>query len=142
MSDLKVVVSRMIKAPIERVYNAWLDPETLAKFMTPAEGIVVPVAEADPQVGGRFRFVMQNGDETYPHGGEYLTLKPYSQIVISWESPFSAEGSTVTVNLSEADEGTHIELIHLKFPDVETRDSHSNGWGRILDCLTQTLEGA
>ena len=141
MSDLKVTVSRTIKAPIERVYNAWLDPITMARFMTPAPDIVVPQAETDPRVGGRFSFVMQNGDEQYPHGGEYLTLTPYSQIVISWESPFSAAGSTVTVNLKETADGTHIELIHLKFPDAETRDSHENGWGHIVDCLLQVLEG-
>ena len=139
MSELTLNVSRTINAPIQSVYNAWLDPEMLAQFMTPGEGMTVPKAEADPREGGRFSIVMAAGDQEIPHGGEYKKLVPHSQIVFTWESPFSIEGSTVTLNLSESDQGTELELIHVKFPNEESRTNHEGGWKAILECLDKAL---
>lgn len=140
MSDLTLNVSRTIKAPAKAVYNAWLNPEMLAKFMIAGEGMCIPRAEADAREGGRFTVIMAAGDKEIPHGGEYKKLNPYSQIVFTWESPFSVEGSTVTLNLEEVADGTNLELIHVKFRDEETRDNHGHGWGSILSHLAKSLE--
>lgn len=139
MTDLSLNVARTIKAPIERVYNAWLDPAMLARFMIPGEGMTVPKAEADPRVGGRFSIVMAAGDDELPHGGEYKELNPHTRIVFTWESPFSIDGSTVTIDLSEVDDGTHVELTHVKFPDEESRNNHEAGWGAILGNLDEVM---
>ena len=138
-SDLTLNITRKIKAPAEAVYNAWLNPEMLAKFMIAGEGVSIPRAEADPREGGRFTIIMASGDKEIPHGGEYKTLNPFSQIVFTWESPFSVEGSTVTLNLKEAVDGTNLELIHVKFRDEEMRDNHKHGWGAILSSLEKAL---
>lgn len=137
MTDLSLTVARTIKAPIERVYNAWLDPDTLARFMLPGEGTSVPKAETDPRVGGRFTIIMAAGADELPHGGEYKELNPHNKIVFTWESPFSIEGSTVTINLKEVAEGTHLELTHVKFPSEESRDNHQGGWTAILEKLDE-----
>lgn len=139
MNELKLSVSRTINAPIESVFNAWLNPDMLAKFMIPGEGMTVPKAEANAVTGGRFDIVMQAGDKEIPHGGQYLELVPYSRIVFTWESPFSIEGSTVTLDLSSAGDGTLINLVHVKFPDAESRTNHEGGWSRILAQLDQTV---
>lgn len=139
MSELSLTVSRTIKAPIESVYNAWLNPALLAKFMIPGEGMSVPSVETDAHEGGRFSIIMAAGDRELPHGGVYQKLDPFSTIIFTWESPFSTDGSTVTLNFSEVDEGTHIELIHVKFLDEESRDSHEAGWGAILTQLEAVL---
>jgi len=135
MTELSLNVSRTINAPIEAIYNAWLDPATLSKFMLPAEGMPEPKTEVDAKEGGRFTVLMVVGENEIPHGGEYKVLNPYSQIVFTWESPFSTDGSTVTLNLTEVEEGTAIELIHVKFPSEESRVNHEGGWTRILECL-------
>jgi uncharacterized protein YndB with AHSA1/START domain/predicted transcriptional regulator len=132
MSELSLAVSRTINAPIETTYNAWLDPTMLAEFMIAGEGMTVPRAEADAREGGKFSIIMAMGDQELPHGGEYQKLDPYSQIIFTWESPFSVPGSTVTLNFREVDEGTNIELLHVKFLDEESRDSHEQGWAAIL----------
>jgi len=139
MSDLSLQIDREIKAPVEAVYNAWLNPEMLARFMIPGEGMSVPKSEANPVVGGRFDIVMAAGDQELPHGGEYKTLTPFSLIVFTWESPFSVEGSTVTLKLTPTDSGTHIELIHMKFSDEESRSNHDGGWSSILAALDSAL---
>lgn len=139
MTDLTLNVSRTIKAPIERVYNAWLDPSMLARFMIPGEGMSVPKAEADPRIGGRFSIIMAAGDNEMPHGGEYKALDPHNHIVFTWESPFSVEGSTVTIDLKEVSDGTHLSLTHVKFPNEESRDNHESGWAAILEKLDSVV---
>lgn len=141
MTSLSLTTSRRIDAPIETVFNAWLDAATLAKFMIPGEGMSVPSAEADGREGGRFSLVMKAGDQEIPHAGTYLTIDRYSKIVFTWESPFSVDGSTVTLNLSSTDDGaTNIELTHVKFPDETSRDNHHQGWDAILAVLASIVE--
>ncbi len=139
MAELSLSVSRIIKAPIKSVFNAWLDPEMLSKFMLPGENMTVPKVEVDAREGGRFSIIMATAENEMPHGGEYKKLTPYSQIIFTWESPFSIEGSTVTLNLSETEEGTNIEIIHVKFPNEESRTNHEGGWTAILACLATEL---
>ena len=139
MSELKLTTSRHINAPVERVFEAWLDPEMLARFMLPADGMSVPSAAAEPVVGGRFEIVMQAGEQQIPHGGEFKVIDRHSQIVFTWESPFSIDGSTVTLNFKPVDSGTELELIHVKFPDAQSRDNHLGGWGNILATLDSVL---
>ena len=52
MSELSLTTTRQINAPVEKVFNAWLSPETLKKFMLPGEGMHVPKAEVDPRSAG------------------------------------------------------------------------------------------
>jgi len=139
MSELSLNVSRTITAPTETVYNAWLNPELLAQFMIAGEGMSVPKVETDPREGGRFMLIMAAGDQELPHGGEYQKLDPYSQIIFTWESPFSADGSTVTLNFNEVDEGTNVELVHVKFIDDNSRNQHEMGWAAILAQLDAVL---
>ncbi|MEP1208860.1 MAG: SRPBCC domain-containing protein [Rhizobiaceae bacterium] len=140
MSELTLTTSRHIAAARQVVFDAWLNPEILARFMLPGEGMSVPSASVEPEVGGRFEIIMQAGDQQIPHGGEYKEINRLDRIVFTWESPFSVDGSTVTLNFSEAQSGgTDVELIHVKFTDQQTRDNHLGGWENILANLDQTL---
>ncbi len=142
MSELSLKVSRILKAPVTAVYNAWLNPEMLARFMIPSEGMSVTEVEVDASEGGKFHILMKSPEKPYPHSGEYKKLNPYSQIVFSWESPFSIDGSEVTLNFSEVANGTKIEIIHVKFPSEESRTSHEGGWESILRVLDGVLTSA
>ena len=39
MTELSLNVTKNVNAPIERVFDAWLNPETLASFMQPMPGM-------------------------------------------------------------------------------------------------------
>lgn len=138
MTELSCNITRTINAPIEAVFNAWLDPKMLAKFMIPRPGMTVPKSEANPVEGGRFDIVMA-GEKEMPHGGVYKKISPHSQLVFTWESPFSVAGSTVTLDLVAADGGTEISLTHVKFQDEGIRDNHIGGWTHILETLSTAL---
>ena len=140
MNDLTLSVNKTINAPIEKVFNAWLDPKMLAQFILPMPGMPQPKVENQPEQGGRFSIVMRVGDNDIPHTGEYLEVIRSSKLVFSWISPFSIEGSTVTINFSQAgDDKTYVELTHVRFIDEEARSDHEGGWTNILDALNVTL---
>lgn len=139
MDDMMVTVNRRISAPVETVFNAWLDPEMLARFMLPGDGMSVPKAVSDARVGGRFTIIMAAGDDEIPHGGEYRAIDRHSKLVFTWESPFSIDGSTVTLNFADAGGATDLELIHVKFPSEESRNNHEGGWNAILNKLSDVM---
>jgi uncharacterized protein YndB with AHSA1/START domain len=93
MTELSLTLNRRINAPAQKVFDAWLDPKMLARFMVTCEGGSVPKAETEARVGGRFHIVMKPGGEEIPHEGTYKTIDPHRQIIFTWESPFSADGS-------------------------------------------------
>ncbi|MCH6564937.1 MAG: SRPBCC domain-containing protein [Proteobacteria bacterium] len=136
MNDLICKLSRVINAPIDKVFDAWLDPQLLARFMLPMPGMPQPKTEVDGRVGGRFTIHMDVGEKIIPHSGTYLELDRPNRLVFSWESPFSTDGSTVTLEFTAQDKAkTRLELTHVRFIDEETRDNHEIGWGNILAAL-------
>lgn len=64
---LAATARRFISAPPRTVFDAWLDPGLLARFMTPAPGTTVPHAAVQARVGGRFEITMKIGGTEIPH---------------------------------------------------------------------------
>ena len=140
MNDLTVNLNKTINAPIERVFDAWLDPAMLAQFILPMPGMPEPEVENDAREGGSFSIVMDVGDNKIPHTGTYLIINRPIELSFTWQSPFSVDDSQVTLLLSVIDTNTtHIELTHNKFIDEETRSNHAGGWSNILDMLREII---
>jgi uncharacterized protein YndB with AHSA1/START domain len=140
MTDLTVNITKTIHAPIEEVFDAWLNPETLSQFMLPMPGMPQPQTEIDAREGGTFTIIMQVGDNKIPHTGKYLEISRPEKLVFTWESPFSTDGSIVTLKFTDVGENkTFVELTHLKFIDEESRENHEGGWGNILESLNKIL---
>ncbi len=136
MSDLVLSVNKRINAPIEKVFDAWLDAATLAKFILPMPGMPEPEVENSPKQGGRFKIVMHVGENDIPHTGEYLEINRPNRLVFTWKSPFSTDDSTVTIDFTKtADNVTDVKLTHVRFIDEEARLNHEGGWANILDAL-------
>ena len=140
MTDLTVNVSKIIEAPITKVFDAWLDPNTLAKFMLPMPGMEDSQVENEPHEGGAFTIIMQVGDNKIPHTGKYLVIDRPEKLVFTWESPESVDDSVVTLNLTKlSDNKTNIELTHVKFIDEKRRSNHEGGWGNIINKLNEVV---
>ncbi|PSL20618.1 SRPBCC family protein [Shimia abyssi] len=140
-TELSLTVSRHLPFAPERVFDAWLDPETMRKFLVPGPGMTVPEATSDPRVGGRFRVVMQapDMDECWPHEGEYLLIDRANRLRFTWVSGYTQDNSEVTLDLKPKGTGTDITLTHIRFPNQESRDNHEGGWTMILAALETAL---
>ena len=132
----EITLSKDIQAPRKAVFDAWLDTASLAEFIRPAEGITIPKAEVDPQVGGKFSIIMQMGDQELPHSGEYLKIKRYDELVFTWNSNHAGEGSVVTLGFEElSPDETRLTLHHTGLPSEDSRNAHQGGWSQILEAL-------
>lgn len=136
MTDLSVTISRNINAPIEQVFDAWLDPALLSRFILPAPGMPQPQVRNEPREGGSFEIIMQVGDDKLPHTGNYLVIERPHRLQFSWQSAYSADDSSVTLEFSALDsQTTRVELTQVKFLHEEARSDHEGGWRNILDQL-------
>ena len=67
---VSVCVTRRFSASPERVFDAWLDPDTAGRWLfTTATGQMVR-AEVDPRVGSSFTFTERRNGEDVEHTGE------------------------------------------------------------------------
>jgi uncharacterized protein YndB with AHSA1/START domain len=130
-----VRVSRRIGAPPERVFDAWLDPQSLSVWMCPG-ATTRAEATLEPRVGGRFRIVMHGEGKTYEHTGEYQVIERPRRLVFTWASAFAGE-TRVSVEFEPADGGTKLTLTHEGFVDAEVAKKHKGGWGEILAKLAR-----
>lgn len=139
-TELKLHVTRTIPATPEALFDAWLDPAMLARFMTPGENMTVPEAKTDPRVGGRFSILMRAGDKDLPHEGTYKEIDRPNRLVFTWESHHSTvEDSTVTLDFKPEGEGTRIDLTHVRFESEEMRNNHEMGWTAIVEALGKVV---
>ena len=140
MTDLTVTLNKTIQAPIEKVFDAWLNPKTLSKFMMPMPGMPASDVESDAREGGSFTIIMHVGEDKLPHTGEYLEINRPDKLVFTWASHRSVDNSTVTLNFTKIDDNkTNISLSHVKFIDEAARSDHEGGWGNILDKLNEIM---
>jgi uncharacterized protein YndB with AHSA1/START domain len=139
MSEMSVVVSREFEAPVAKVFEAWLDPKVLAKFMNPCVGGPDATVTNDPVEGGAFEIIMKAEDKDIPHRGVYRKIDRYTRLVFTWDSPFSLPDSVVTLDFTERNGGTALTLTHVKFASEEARKGHEGGWTGILASLEPVL---
>ena len=141
MTELKVNIEKTINAPIEKVFDAWLNAKMLAKFMRGMPEMADTDVEIDAREGGRFTFTMNLGDEKIPHTGKYLEIRRPGKLVFTWESQYSVvDNSTVTLNFVKIDDHkTSIRLTHVKFINEEARSGHEEGWGNVLNALNAAM---
>jgi len=140
MTDLTVNINKTIHAPIEKVFDAWLNPKVLSQFMMPMPEMPESDVENDVREGGSFTIIMHAGDDQLPHTGKYLEISRPDKLVFTWVSHCSVDNSIVTLNFSKiAENETNISLSHIKFLDEKTRIDHQGGWGNILDKLNDIM---
>ncbi len=129
-SKPSLTLKRRLKAPPDKVYQAWTQPEQMTRWWggnNPASR----VAETDVRVGGRFH-VGFRGDTGEQHdvSGHYREIVPNRRLVFSWAWRTTPDReSQVTIDLKPDGEGTLLTLTHEQFFSEKARDDHSVGWG-------------
>lgn len=135
-----VRVAKHCSASPERVFDAWLDPETARKFLFATKTGKIVRAEIDARVGGAFVLVDRREGEDIEHTGTYLEIDRPRRLVFDFAVPkFSAQRTKVTVEVQPAAGGSRVTLTHDGvLPDYEERTRQ--GWTMILDGLTAAIK--
>lgn len=140
-------LTRVIKAPAERIYKAFLDPDALAKWIPP-HGFTGHVHQMDARVGGSYRmsFSTINKSWTQFFGGKYLELKPYEKIVhtdsFEGNDPNFPPGHEmkVTVTFRPVKDGTQVDIVQENIPKGPAGEGAPEGWKQSLDNLQRLCE--
>jgi uncharacterized protein YndB with AHSA1/START domain len=109
------------------------------ELLTTAEGLVRwvgPEAAAEPEPGGRLRWMHPNGATVV---GRFVELDPPRRLVFTygWEDGrmgVPPESTTVEIELSEAEGVTTLRLVHRGLPP-EAVEPHEHGWQYFLGRL-------
>jgi len=137
--ETRLTIRKILPARREAVYDAWLDPGSLAEWMRPNEGIR-STAETDPRVGGAFRILMRHSGGEYDHRGVYRVLDRPSKIVFTWISDGTDQReSLVTIELFERGSETELVLTHEALPNAVQTERHREGWTGIAGALARYL---
>lgn len=139
-SKPSLALKRRLKAPPEKIYEAWTVPEKMIGWWG-ASNAASRTAKADVRVGGRFH-VGFRGDEGSQHdvSGIYKEVVPDRKLVFSWAWRTTPEReSQVTIDLKPDGDGTILTLTHEQFFDEKARDDHRQGWSLALDNLEKVF---
>src|SRR5690606_1104082 len=80
-----LTLTRRIKAPATKVFEAWTDPEKIVRWFGPDSGKVAS-AETDVRIGGRYRIVFHTEDgEQHDVSGEYSDVVPAQRLAFTWQ---------------------------------------------------------
>lgn len=140
-----VKMHRVIKAPPELVYKAFIDGEALAKWLPPA-GFTCKVHHIDAKVGGTFRmsFASFATGDAHAFGGEFIEMKSNELLRYTdkFEDPNLPGVLTVTVKLKVVPCGTDVDIVQENIPEVIPLDGCYLGWQDSMNQLTALVEGA
>ena len=107
---ISVEVSHRFDAPAEKVFNAWLEPAQVRKWLSMAlkslglSGEVKRV-EIDPKTGGTFLFSDMRDGAEYCHWGTYMELDRPRRLAFTWNTVDSDESDPCNVVLSIEPDG-------------------------------------
>ena len=137
-SEIALRIVRTIDAPREKVFRAWTTPEELKRWSAPGD-LIVPVAEVDLRVGGRFRIDMEAPDGTVHRAtGTYQEVDTPKRLVYTfrWEESPSMPEMLITVEFVAQGQQTEVHFTHEGFPTDKARADHEEGWTSCLDKLS------
>ena len=134
---------RVLKAPPERVYRAFLDPDAMVKWLPP-HGFTGKVHHLEAKVGGTYRMSFTNfsSGKSHAFGGKYLELVPHERIRHTdvFDDPNLPGEMTVTVALKKVFCGTELNIVQEGIPDVIPPEACCLGWQESLALLAMLVE--
>jgi uncharacterized protein YndB with AHSA1/START domain len=138
-----VRVERRFDAPPERVFDAWLAPAMIGRFMFgPAlRDEEVLRIDVDAQVGGAFSFLVRRQGQEIDHIGHYLEIDRPRRLAFTWGIVGeSTEQSRVDIEITPLATGCDLVLVHQMDPKwASYADRVRVGWSTMLDALSRAL---
>jgi len=139
-----LVIIRDFDAPLQRVWNAWVDPEQLVRWFFPDHCEPTdPYFDVRPGGAYRYTFIGTDG-ATHRMCGVYQEIAPCERLVFThgWANPEGvvAQDTQITITFAEVGGKTRVTMRQVGLETDEERSSHAEGWNEALDHLVTLLE--
>lgn len=143
MAENTVKLHRVLRAPAERIYRAFLDAEAMCKWLPP-HGFTGKVHQLEAKVGGTYKMSFTNftTQQSHSFGGEFLELVPNERIRHSdtFDDPNLPGRMTTTISLRPVSVGTELSIVQEGIPPVIPVEACYLGWQESLTLLAQLVE--
>lgn len=138
--DVCARVERLILAPPERVFDAFLDPARIPLWFAPGLGPMTRV-EVEARPGGRFHLDQRRESGVVAHSGTYEVIDRPRSIVFTWEVEGAGGASLVSLDFAPHKGGTLVCVTHALGAGFEAYVVRTEGgWTRMLESLGHGLE--
>src|SRR5688500_18868529 len=138
-----VRLHRVLRAPAERVYKAFLDADAMAKWLPP-HGFTGKVHHSDPRVGGGYKMSFTNfgTGKSHSFGGRYTELTPYERICYTdqFDDPNLPGEMNVTISLRKVLCGTELTIVQEGIPAAIPVEFCYAGWQESLALLALLVD--
>ena len=143
MTTHTIRLHRILRAPPERVYRAFLEPDAMSKWLPP-NGFTGKVHHFEAKVGGSFKMSFTNlsSGQSHSFGGEFLELVPHERLRYTdrFDDPSLPGVMQVTVTLKPVSCGTELSVVQEGVPAVIPAEACYLGWQESLVLLAKLVE--
>ena len=134
---------RVLRAPAERVFRAFVDPDAMAKWLPP-HGFTGRVQSMDARVGGGYRmsFTQLSNGQTHSFGGTFLEFEPGVRLrhTDRFDDPNLPGEMVTTVSFRTVSVGTELGIEQSGIPDPIPPEACCLGWQESLQLLALLVE--
>jgi uncharacterized protein YndB with AHSA1/START domain len=141
MTTGTIKLHRVLRAPAERVYRAFLEPDALAKWLPPY-GFTCQVHHFEARVGGTYKMSFRNfgSGSSHSFGGEYVELVPFEKIRYTDRFDDPPGQMSATITFREVSCGTEVAILQEGVPEVIPVEMCYLGWQESLMQLAKLVE--
>jgi uncharacterized protein YndB with AHSA1/START domain len=134
---------RVLRAPADRIYRAFIDPDAMAKWLPP-HGFTGKVHAMDARVGGGYRMSFTNlgNGQSHSFGGTFVELVPGERIrhTDKFDDPHLPGEMVTTITFQKVLVGTEVNIEQAGIPEVIPPEACCLGWQESLQLLALLVE--
>ena len=138
-----VKFQRVFRAPAERVFRAFIEPDAMVKWLPP-HGFIGHVDEMDARVGGIYRmsFTHLGNGQSHSFGGTFLELVHGERLshTDNFDDPSLPGQMLTTVIFKPVLLGTEVNIEQAGIPDMIPPEACCLGWQESLQLLALLVE--
>ncbi len=143
MTTNSIRLHRLLRAPPEKVYRAFLDADAITKWLPP-NGFTGKVHHLDARVGGTHKMSFTNftTGQSHSFGGTYIELVPHERIRYTdrFDDPKLHGELQVTITLKKVSVGTELNIVQEGVPDIIPPEACYLGWQESLRLLAKLVQ--
>jgi uncharacterized protein YndB with AHSA1/START domain len=143
MSTNTIRLHRVLRAPPERIYRAFLNADAMTKWLPP-NGFTGKVHHMDAKVGGGYKMSFTNltTGKSHSFGGTFIELVPDARIrhTDKFDDPNLPGEMQTTIALKKVSCGTELNVVQEGIPDMIPAEACYLGWQESLVLLAKLVE--
>ena len=133
---MKIKIENTINAPIEKVWEAYTEPQHIINWNFASDDWCCPTAETDLKAGGKYRARMEAKDGSFGFNFEAVfdEIQPEKKLVYT-----IADGRKMSTSFQSEKEKTHV-ITEFEAENHNPAEMQRDGWQAILDNFKKYME--